>query len=67
MNVFMTCKKEIRLRTEIFKYLVLPILWTHCTSGLSNLIVSLSQGIRLASPKLDVEVVCDMFDLEKNV
>ena len=37
------------------------------TSGLSNLIVSLSQGIRLASPKLDVEVVCDMFDLEKNV
>ena len=37
------------------------------TSGLSNLIVSLSQGIRLASPKLDVEVVCDMFVLEKNV
>ena len=37
------------------------------TSGLSNLIVSLSQGIRLVSPKLDVEVVCDMFDLEKNV
>ena len=33
------------------------------TSGLSNLIVSLSQGIRLASPKLDVEVVCDMFVL----
>ena len=35
------------------------------TSGLSNLIVSLSQGIKLASPKLDEEVVCDMFVLEE--
>ena len=30
------------------------------TSGLSNLIASLSQVIRLVPPRLEVEVVCDM-------